>query len=54
VSNSYSTGSVTGEEDIVGGVAGQNGGTVSDSYFTGNVGGESSASGLVGNSWDGT
>jgi FlaG/FlaF family flagellin (archaellin) len=50
VSNSYSTGNVTGESYSVGGLVGFNyKGTVSNSYSTGNVTGESySVGGLVG------
>jgi hypothetical protein len=52
VSNSYSTGNVTGESDRVGGLVGRNGGTVSNSYSTGNVTGESyPVGGLVGNNY---
>ena len=48
VSNSYSTGSVTGTYNRVGGLVGYNQGTVSDSYSTGNVTGNSYVGGLVG------
>jgi hypothetical protein len=48
VSNSYSTGNVTGESDFVGGLVGINSGTVLNSYSTGNVTGESDVGGLVG------
>jgi hypothetical protein len=49
VSNSYSTGNVTGESYYVGGLIGYNrDGTVSNSYSTGNVSGESYVGGLVG------
>lgn len=48
VSNSYSTGSVTGS-DNVGGLVGWNvGGIVSNSYSTGSVSGDSDVGGLVG------
>jgi len=51
VSNSCSTGSVTGDEDV-GGLVGQNHrGNVSNSYSTGNVTGEEAVGGLVG--WNG-
>ena len=46
VSNSYSSGSVTGHE--VGGLVGHNDGTVDNSYFGGSVNGESGVGGLVG------
>ncbi|MCK5181972.1 MAG: hypothetical protein KAQ73_05475, partial [Dehalococcoidia bacterium] len=49
VSNSYSTGSVTGEGDRVGGLVGWNSvGTVRNSYSTGGVTGEWEVGGLVG------
>jgi len=47
VSNSYSTGSLTGVE-WVGGLVGQNDGTVSNSYSTGYVTSDSSGGGLMG------
>lgn len=47
MSNSYSTGSVTGES-TAGGLVGQSRGTVSKSHFTGDVTGSSSVGGLVG------
>jgi hypothetical protein len=47
VSDSYSTGGVTGDY-YVGGLVGWNSGTVSDSYSTGSVTGVSYAGGLVG------
>jgi hypothetical protein len=47
VSNSYSTGSVTGN-DHVGGLAGWNDGTVSNSFATGSVTGRNNVGGLVG------
>ena len=48
ISNSYSTGNVTGDKWYVGGLVGSNYGTVSNSYSTGNVTGESYVGGLVG------
>jgi hypothetical protein len=52
VSNSYSTGNVSGESYNVGGLVGENdNGTVSNSYSTGNVTGESYVGGLVGENW---
>ena len=52
VSNSYSTGSVTGIEvplsGFLGGLVGYNCGTVSNSYSTGNVTGDEKVGGLVG------
>jgi hypothetical protein len=47
VYNSYSTGKVTGD-DNVGGLVGSNSGTVSNSYSTGNVTGRDWVGGLVG------
>ena len=47
VSNSYSTGSLTGVS-VVGGLVGQNDGTVSNSYSTGDVTSNSVAGGLMG------
>jgi hypothetical protein len=55
ISNSYSTGNVTGAWDL-GGLAGSNSGTVSNSYSTGNVTGysyEEDVGGLVGDNWGG-
>ena len=48
VSNSYSTGSVSGIELAVGGLVGVNYGIVSNSYFTGSVTGNEGVGGLVG------
>jgi len=48
VSNSYSTGSVTGVDWWVGGLVGMNSGTVSNSYSTNNVTGDEYVGGLVG------
>ena len=54
VSNSYSTGSVTGDFSI-GGLVGVNyQGTVTDSYSTGSVTGENYRGGLVGYNYEGT
>ena len=51
VTNSYSSGSVTGATDV-GGLVGLNGGTVRDSYSTGSVTGDWYLGGLVGiNDW---
>ncbi|MFO7772990.1 MAG: GLUG motif-containing protein [Dehalococcoidia bacterium] len=50
VSNSYSSGSVTGGE-IVGGLVAVNDGTVRNSSSTGNVSGKYSVGGLVGENW---
>jgi len=47
VSNSYSTGNVTGGQ-CVGGLLGWNAGNVSDSYFSGSVTGDQGVGGLVG------
>jgi hypothetical protein len=56
ISNSYSTGNVSGDADYgsVGGLIGQNSGTVSDSYSTASVTGDSRVGGLVGNNYEGT
>ena len=43
---------VTGDEDV-GGLVGQNTGTVSNSYSTGSVTGDEDVGGLVGQNWDG-
>ena len=53
VSNSYSTGNVTGTW-MVGGLTGLNGGTLGNSYSTGNVTGNSDVGGLVGWNYWGT
>jgi hypothetical protein len=50
VSNSYSSGNVTGEQWGVGGLVGVNHGTVSNSYSTCNVIGSGAIGGLVGSS----
>jgi hypothetical protein len=47
VSNSYSTGTVTGTE-VIGGLVGANTGSLSNSYATGSVTGKSDVGGLVG------
>jgi len=47
VIDSYSTGSVSGD-DYVGGLVGMNSGTVIDSYSTGSVSGDEYVGGLVG------
>jgi hypothetical protein len=48
ISNSYSTGNVTGESDRVGGLVGENNGNISNSNSTGNVTGDNKVGGLVG------
>jgi hypothetical protein len=53
VSNSYSTGSVSGHYNV-GGLVGWNNGTVSNSYSTGNVTGSMEVGGLVGLNYHGT
>jgi hypothetical protein len=53
ISNSYSTGNVSGE-DMVGGLVGLNEGPVSNSYSTGNVTGDNWVGGLVGSNSEGT
>ena len=53
VSDSYSTGSVTGNVHV-GGLVGENNGIVSNSYFTGSVTGHNRVGGLVGRIYDGT
>ena len=52
VSNSYSTGSVSGVEDV-GGLIGYNEGTVSSSYFTGSISGTKYVGGLIGETHSG-
>ena len=47
ITNSYATGSVSGEDDV-GGLVGWNEGTVANSYATGSVSGSSDVGGLVG------
>jgi hypothetical protein len=56
ISNSYSTGNVSGDEDYgcVGGLVGDNYGTVSDSYSTASVIGSGCIGGLVGVNFQGT
>jgi hypothetical protein len=59
VSNSYSTGNVTGESTFIGGLIGENHGdddegTVLNSYSTVNVTGESNVGGLIGENHKGT
>ncbi|MCL2283663.1 MAG: hypothetical protein FWC26_10165 [Fibromonadales bacterium] len=54
ISNSYATGNVEGSGDDIGGLAGNNGGTIDNSYATGNVEGNNYVGGLVGTSRDGT
>jgi hypothetical protein len=54
ISNSYSTGNVTGESNNVGGLVGINeNGNISNSYSTGNVTGESVVGGLAGSNYHG-
>ena len=54
ISNSYSTGNVTGESEYVGGLIGYNlEGTVSNSYSTGNVTGNNMVGGVVGRNSNG-
>ena len=53
ISNSYSTGNVTGREHV-GGLVGVNSGTVSDSYSTSSVTGDEGVGGLVGWNYQGT
>ena len=48
VSNSYSSGSVTGDANGTGGLVGSNGGTISNSYSTGSVTGYLGVGGLAG------
>ena len=54
VTNSYSTGNVSGAVGMVGGLVGKNSGTLSKSYSTAWVSGVANAGGLVGDNWDGT
>ena len=54
VSNSYTTGTVSGGNLGAGGLAGYNGGTVSNSYATGAVSGANRVGGLVGTNNAGT
>jgi hypothetical protein len=50
VSNSYATGSVSGDEDV-GGLVGFSWGYVSNSYSSGNMTGDNHVGGLVGKNW---
>ena len=54
VTNSYSTGNVSGTVGMVGGLVGKNTDTVSNSYSTASVSGVVNAGGLVGDNWVGT
>jgi hypothetical protein len=54
VTDSCSTGNVSGIVGMVGGLVGKNSGTVSSSYSTATVSGVVNAGGLVGDNWDGT
>jgi hypothetical protein len=54
VTNSYSTGNVSGTVGMVGGLVGKNTDTVSNSYSTASVSGIVNAGGLVGDNWRGT
>ena len=54
VTNSYSTGNVSGKVGMVGGLVGKNSGTLSKSYSAAGVSGVVNAGGLVGDNWDGT
>jgi len=54
VTNSYSTGNVSGTVGMVGGLVGKNADTVSNSYSTAGVSGVVNAGGLVGDNWHGT
>jgi len=54
ITNSYSTGNVSGTVGMVGGLVGKNTDTVSNSYSTAYVNGVVNAGGLVGDNWDGT
>uniref|UniRef100_UPI003A968C58 two-partner secretion domain-containing protein n=1 Tax=Pseudomonas sp. TaxID=306 RepID=UPI003A968C58 len=48
IRNSYATGDVSGAENVVGGLAGENWGLVENAYATGNVNGVVFAGGLIG------
>jgi hypothetical protein len=54
VTNSYSTGTVSGTVGMVGGLVGKNSDTVNNSYSTASVSGVVNAGGLVGDNWRGT
>lgn len=54
VTNSYSTGNVSGTVGIVGGLVGKSTDTISDSYSTAGVSGVVNVGGLVGDNWGGT
>ena len=51
ITNSYVTGTVSGNSQNIGGLAGYNSGTISNSYFSGTVSGNNYVGGLVGNNW---
>ena len=50
IKKTYTTGNVEGKEDFIGGLAGDNIGTIEESYTTGNVKGRNGVGGLVGDS----
>ena len=54
ITNSYSTGNVSGTVGMVGGLLGKNTATVSSSYSTASVSGVVNVGGLVGDNWRGT
>ena len=54
ITNSYSTGSVTGGYQYVGGLVGSNYGSITNSYSTVSVTGESDVGGLVGSNYKGS
>jgi len=54
VTNSHSTGNVSGTVGMVGGLVGKNSDTVSNSFSTASVSGIVNAGGLVGDNWRGT
>jgi hypothetical protein len=51
VTDSYSTGSVTGSDLWIGGLVGGNSGTVTNSYSTGSIAGNGHVGGLAGGNW---
>jgi|GEM_PF-986210 len=51
VSNSYSTGTITGNDDYTGGLLGYNWGSINNCYSTVTVTGSSSVGGLIGYNW---
>ena len=54
ITNSYATGSVSGDDEEVGGLVGRNFRTITNSHATGSVSGDDDVGGLVGSNFRGT